>query len=223
MKRSPISEAEMAAAVVAELQRRGFDTYEEVYSGARCDIVGLNGPVVVAVECKTSLSLQLLDQMLGWKGHASFIIGAVPERGSSGKRAARTLLRHEGFGLWEARGRDRIDVWVKPRMFRQIDRRLRDACVSENRSGASLPAGSPGGGYFTPFRDTCNELLKIVNAHPDGIMLREALTLLDHHYSSDKVAMSSLPKLIRTGVIKGIRVNSGTPLKIYPEPREASA
>lgn len=214
MKRAVLSEAEMAATVVAELQRFGYETYEEVFTGNRADIVGVRGPVLAVVECKVSLSLQFLNQLLAWEGKANVIIGAYA-LGRFGV-AVHRVCRSAGIGLWQIDGPDIIATRVPPRLFRKIDARLRQALAPQNKSGASVPAGTNGGGYYTPFRDTCDALRKIVASRPEGMLLREALSQFSHHYASDKNAMAALPKLIRSGVIQGIRVDNGTPLKIFP-------
>lgn len=206
-----ISEADMAAVVVADMQRMGYETYEEVSVSNRADIVGVRGPVLVVVECKSSLTTQLMDQLLRWEGQAHLVIAAVGKWPSS---SAREFCRCKGFGIWQVGGRN-IQTLLSPKLTRRIAPTLRNALHPENKSGVSLPAGSPGGGYFTPFRGTCMELRRIVKDTP-GIELREALRQFAHHYASDRSAMVNLPSLIREGAVPGVRVETGKPLKLYP-------
>ena len=219
--RAPLSETELATTVLAELQRFGYETYEEVYAGNRADIVAVQGPVLAVVECKVSLSLKFLDQLLEWRGQANHIIAAYA--GGRYNGAFDFVCRSAGIGVWEVRGAQHIVIRCHPRLFRKTGSRLRRALSPQNRSGAGVSAGTNGGGYHTPFRETCQTLRAIVARHPDGILLRDALTQFNHHYSSNKVAMSSLPKLIRSGVIKGIREDLATPLKLYPAPIEVAS
>lgn len=210
------SEAEMARIVVTELQRLGYETYEEVSlgrGGQRADIVGVLGPIIAVVECKMSLSLKLLDQLTEWQGRAHRIIGAVPRyrRGATVHRYFRT----EGFGLWTvSRFEDGIDEQITPRLQRRVDMRIRRYLRPEQRSGEYARAGASGGGYYTPFRGTVRELEDLAREKP-GIELRQAVKEISHHYSSARTAMSSIPAMIRAGVILGLRVE-GSPLKLYP-------
>jgi hypothetical protein len=210
------AEADIARKVVTELQCQGYDTYEEVslgYGGQRADVVAVRGRLLMVVECKTSLSLRLLDQLTGWRGNAHYILGAVGT-GRCGS-AADGFLRGNGFGLWMVCYGE-IHEKVSPRLNRTIDDKcIRRALHEAQRSGAYARAGSMAGGYWTPFRETCSELLRVVKGSP-GIELREALKAIQHHYATTRSAASSVPPLIRSGVIDGLEVK-GVPLRLYPK------
>lgn len=214
-----LSEADMARAVVTELQRQGYETYEEVstgYGGRRADIVAVRKPIVMIVECKVSLSLKLLDQLSMWHGEANYTIGAVAA-GRIGV-AAKRYLRSQGLGLWKLVA-DEIHEEVAPRLHRHCRDRISDSLRPEQRSGEYAQAGSNGGGYWTPFRATCRDLCEAVKRNP-GIKLRDALLQIDHHYATTKSAMSALPALIQKGVVAGVRLDKGG---LYPaETRDAS-
>lgn len=210
------SESDMARVVVTELQRRGYETYEEVsigYGGKRADIVAVQGPITMIVECKLSLSLKLLDQLTDWIGWANYVVGAVEPR--RGGYAARRYCEREGLGIWKV-GSSVVDEWVPPRLCRRTTGHLRKYLAPEQKSGEYGRAGMNGGGYWTPFQSTCKALVDRVQANP-GIHLREALNSIRHHYASRTSAMSSLPPLIRRGVIAGIRLDeSDRSLRLYP-------
>lgn len=210
--RADISEAELARSVVTELQRQGFTTYEEVIGGygeKRADIVGVRGPVVAIVECKTSLSLRLLDQLAAWRGRAHLIIGACGF--ARGGESADRYCHLEGFGLWSVCGEE-VKERVAPRLWRHADCRIKAKLRDEQRSGEFAKAGTQGG-YWTPFGKTVRDLKIYAGQHP-GTELRTALHDIQHHYSSMRSAVSSIPALIRSGVIAGLKVD-GVPLKLY--------
>jgi hypothetical protein len=219
MKIERISEADMARGVISEMQRQGWTVYQEVstgYGGARADIVGIRGPLSIVVECKVSLSLKLLDQLIWWRarGAANFVVGAFG--GGKVGRCVTTLCQSQGIGLWAARPNG-IDERVAPRMQRKTSCGLRDYVREEHRSEQYAKAGSCGGGYWTPFRSTCAELERIVRENP-GIPLRDALQRIKHHYANQQSATSALPGLIRQGVVQGVRIDDSRPLKLYPQP-----
>lgn len=213
MKRSAdISEEYLARRVVTELQRQGFVTYEEVstgYGGKRADIVGVRGPVVAVVECKTSLSLKLLDQLAAWRGKAHLIIGA--HGFTRGGQSAERYCRLEGFGLWGV-GFEQIKESVAPVLYRSVQSGIRGKLRDQQRSGEYAKAGTQGG-YWTPFGQTVRDL-KIYAGQNPGAELRTALHDIQHHYHSIRSAVSAIPALIRSGVIKGLKVD-GNPLKLY--------
>lgn len=219
MKREPVfSEQQVARGAVAELQRMGYDVYQEVstgFSGRRPDIVGRRGRLVAVVECKTSLSLRLLDQLLQWVGSAHLVIGAVGN-GRVGPAVTR-FLRHEGIGLWYTTHEDSLSEQVAPRLYRQAaSYAITRFLAPEQRTGQYAAAGSRGGGYWTPFQQTVRALEDLVTVKNEaGIPLRDALKVIDHHYASSRSAMSAIPALIQKGVISTLRVE-GRPLRLYP-------
>lgn len=213
MKRWIEDEAMLASKVVAELQRQGFKTYEEVstgYGAKRADIVALRGPVVAVVECKVSFSMKLTDQLTGWLGLAHVVIGACgfTKLGI----ASRRYLRREGIGLWMV-GFDEIREEISPRLLRRADtRRIKRDLCPEMKSGEYAKAGTQGG-YWTPFQATCRDLKRVVAEH-DGIELRAALKAIKHHYANERSAVSSIPDIIKRGLLDGI-VCEGRPLRLY--------
>lgn len=213
------TEADLARTVVAELQRQGYETYEEVslaVQARRADVVGVRGPLVVVVETKAGLSLRLLDQLLAWRGEANLVIGAVAQGRIS--HAVEQFCRDQGFGLWQV-GAGGVNERIAPRLLRRAAwQRLRAALRPEHRSGEYAKAGTNGGGHWSPFRDTCRALRRVVQQHP-GIELRVALREIDHHYAGHKSAMGALPGLIRKGVVEGVRLDDddSRSLRLYPE------
>lgn len=207
------NEADLARAVVTELQRQGFETYEEVsmgYGEHRADIVAVRGPVFCVVECKVTFGLNLLNQLMRWLGGAHLVIGA---HGFAKKSvAAERMARHEGFGLWSI-GAEEINERVAPRLNRAASvRLLRLALREDHRSGEFAKAGSQGG-YWTPFRQTCRDLTAIVKEQP-GIELRAALKLVKHHYANERSAVSAIPTIIKRGLLPGMTAD-GKPLRLF--------
>jgi hypothetical protein len=222
------TEAALARLVVAELQRMGFETYEEVEAReGRADIVGRRGPVVLVAEVKQSLSLVLMNQVNRWRGAAHYVIGVVGRGRTDG--AALDWFTLRGLGLWECDhyGEGTVFVRAQPGLMRRADTTwIQQACIDETRSGSPFAAaGSVAGGYYTPFRRTALALVALVTDRP-GLTIREAVAALKasasgHHYSNDKTARSSLPALIRRGVIAGIRLDETT-LQLFPSTGDPS-
>jgi hypothetical protein len=71
-------------------------------------------------------------------------------------------------------------------------------------------AGSPTGGHWSAWRQTCAQLAAVVAAEP-GITLRLALgpDKMRHHYASNSSARSSLLRDITAGHLPGVRIGEG--------------
>ncbi|MFF0828791.1 hypothetical protein ACFYU8_17695 [Brevibacillus sp. NPDC003359] len=84
-----MNESDLYDPVKNWLEQREFIVYPEVYcprGGGRADIVVTSGPVVGVVEMKQSLTLDLIDQALRWRGHANYIWVAIPYKPNKYRR-----------------------------------------------------------------------------------------------------------------------------------------
>ena len=212
-KKSVVAETDLARIVVTELQRLGFDTYEEVsfgYAYKRADVVAVQGKWAFVVEVKTAFTLRLLEQARAWMLP---VLLAVPQCKHTWHA---WICERLGFGLWEIAGNEVRERCAPPRVWNQrafedIKRKLHD----EQRTGQYARAGAAGGGYYTPFQATARALVELVKERP-GMTVKEAVDALDHHYASATTARACLPRLIYRGIIKGIEVDDKRPMLLWP-------
>lgn len=204
----PIAESEIGAAMRTYFLDLGWEVFEEVkHRGYRADLVARSrGGITHVVECKTTLSWKLLEQAAYWHGRgvANMTSIAVPV-GKRGQFIADTMRLH-GIGMYEC-GRVEVRELVRPRLLR----RVRSGFDLREEHKTYLGAGSAGGGYWTPFRGTCDALTRFV-ARNGGCTMREAVSGITHHYGSSATARSSLARWIREGAIKGVELRDG---KLY--------
>ncbi len=217
------TEAHVAAAVVEWLRTSGWEVYQEVAHGPVADIVAVqeHGKTRICwiIECKTSVSLTLLDQALHWKRQAAahFVSIATPlPRGRYPSTVLATLLHDHDIG--------RIEVqhagYVYERRAAGFTRRLgehadiRRALREEQKT--HVAAGTANGGHWSDFKDTCRRVSEYVAAHP-GTTLKAMLDDVDTHYSSKASARSALAHWIEKGKVERVRLErSGRALLLYP-------
>jgi hypothetical protein len=201
------SEAELVEAARDWLRADGWDTYCEVApwgaGAARADIVATRGNLLAVIECKLSLSLALLEQCKTWTKYAHTVWGATPK----GKRSefAHEIAAMVGCGLVQIGGGDYPDsrVVVRPELRRRVDHeRIR------RHLGEAQAATAPGAShsYATPFTATCDRLRGLVRESGGRVAVKDAMSGLQHHYSSASCARHSLIERTERGVIKGLRV-----------------
>jgi hypothetical protein len=219
-------EQKYAQAVVEWLTAGGWEVYQEVVTACgRCDIVATKGPIRWAIEVKTSLNLAVLDQArqnLAWFHHSSIAVPAPARNIHSTPRTwelAHALAELLGFGvirivladkLGYSAGYRREGVVMQDKLPR-LNRRPGTVKLHEEQK-TWCAAGSSGGGHFTRFQQTVQRLTGVVKRSP-GIALKEAIKGTDHHYASVASATGAISKMIRGGIIEGLRLDNG---KLYP-------
>src|SRR3990167_10050555 len=97
-----MKETELAKPIIAYLEERGWNVYQEVL--IRCkvaDIVATFGKLTWVIECKTSMSLKLLEQIYCWRGRANFLSIAIPT--TVGDGFVKNLLINNKIGVLTVR------------------------------------------------------------------------------------------------------------------------
>lgn len=214
------SEAAMASVVVAFLQRNLWEVYTEVQlyaAGARADIVATrptqNGKIVHVIECKLSHGLSVMDQAIsGWHQIANLVSVATPNKITCGRSLR---LVHDYFGIGHLCVSESSCDWrIQPKIHRKCVGHW-DQVLTHNNQTA--PAGNANSDYYSRFRDTTDQLKRLIRSRP-GITMKEAAREIKHHYSSDGCAQASLLQWINRGVIKGIRTErNGRNLRLFYE------
>lgn len=230
-RRAHMTEQAVAELVVAYLEHAGADVYQEVeVSGGVADIVARVRAELWIVEVKTSLSLALIAQGMERRRLAHRVYLAAPH--TKNLREVSPLCEELGLGLldvregdagWEASrydyGHPRVRVAVESRRWNSRPVSLAAALRPEHKTHAK--AGAIGaGGRWTPFRETCSLLARLVERQP-GITLKEAIDSIKHHYSSKSSARIHLADFIQRGIVEGVELRRSHEthgaLHLYPK------
>jgi hypothetical protein len=236
------SEVDLGHAVVEWLKEAYplWEVYQEVRLGGQggsiADIVAvLREPFLVwVIECKLSLSLTLLDQAYKWTQEAHFISIAVPKSRTQNRwrqfhdgrnRITQRIMNLYGIGYIKVGNKDKpyIDSVkeIEPASlhrhkdhWRWLQDQWKGILQDEHKTYAT--AGSKNL-YWTPFKQTCDRLRYHVKTNP-GCSIKEAMTSIDHHYSSATTAVSSMRQWLSKGIVKGIRQEwDGKRIRLYAE------
>ena len=196
------TEEDLAARVVAWLQARSWEVYQEVDCRlGRADIVAVRGPLIHVIECKLAFGFPVLEQARRWLGHANLVSVATESR--SGRRDVCDIAC-EALGVGRLLvGHDVVEA-VSARMLRRVSRTIRNTLRPEHQTYAK--AGT-NGGYYSAWRGTCARLVEIVvaaNRHGLGISPKDAIAKIAHHYATDSSARSCLLREVRDGKVPGI-------------------
>lgn len=191
-------ESDLAAVVIAHLKMMKWDVYQEVQlhtMSTVADIVAVQGRVSWIIECKLTQSLAVMEQAWRWHGCANYVSIAVPAGHKKGRDFADKIL--EGFGIGRmavsVSGYDdnRVRESVRPRLNRKIYDPITKCLCEEHKSFAQ--AGSNEGSHWTPWQQTCRNIMLFVRDHP-GCTLKELMGGIEHHYGTESTARSCIAK-----------------------------
>ncbi len=227
MKRKwPPNEEALGVELVKYLTDLGWEVYQEVslgYGGNRADIVAVQNNLVWIIEFKTSLSLKLLEQCYNWKRYAHYVSAAIPTRRKLNELTfVNRLCKDYGIGImtigdpdkYTMSSRSNINELVISKLNRKAcTKRITDILSDEHKIWAK--AGNSTSKFYTPFQGTSRRVQDEVKARP-GIMLKELIESITHHYASDTTAKACISKYIQDGVIANIRYErDGKSLRFY--------
>lgn len=231
---SKIRETDIGAPVAAWLEETGWTVYPEVECwGSVADIVALRGPLVWVVECKTSLSLDVMRQAAEWRGLAHYRSIAVPfPTRSSNRNSGFTSQVLGAFGIGKflvrpnaesLRYAEAVEHRFAPRLDRAVKSdRLRNAVSDRHREECVPGQVSAKGARITAFSNTCRNARNFVSDNP-GCSMKELIDGIAHHYASDASARSAMSQWIRNGVVDGLEARrDGRRLRVYVVERRAA-
>ncbi len=225
--RWPQSETDVAGPIVEWLRDEAWEVYQEIQperNGPIADIVAIRDNVVWVIEAKRGVSLNLLKQAHGWRERADLISIAVPS--ANGCRVwdyVECVLQRDGIGAFGVNrpdsGKDRVEMLIRPRRFENADRSyFRQFIIPQHQDYAI--AGNAKGRRLTNFGITRMRVQHYVLSHP-GCRLAELVSNIDSHYSTEAVARRTIPRKIRDGSIRGVRIRKvNGRLKFYPIRKE---
>lgn len=215
-----VPETTVGTAVADWLKDLGWEVYPEVLvgkTGRAADIVATRGPLIWIVECKVSLSLEVITQAMMWRGFAHYRSVATLYTHRV-KTAAPRILKDYGIGLFYVDRRPPHEVLqpLTPRLERSVrPQTVRESLHELHKEWATPGQQSRRGGLLTPFALTSRAVQEYVRAHP-GCGLKELLGGIQHHYRTEATARSMIPQWIQSGVIPGLRVErEGRKIRLY--------
>ena len=220
-----MKETDLAQPVIAWLEAQHWDVYQEVLMhGGVADLVAKQGSLTWIVELRRTLGFDLLAQASHRMYWAHFVSVAVPVVQNSRARVeAEHVFRDRGLGILLVA--NHVKQVAEPRLNRSLSKfwrrhgSLSTYGLVEVRAEQKVMAraGTPNGGHWTPYRQTCTEVLRRVREKP-GLTTKEVFDHLKHHYASNAGARSSLLKWVLEDKVPGVVVRrEGRSFRWYPK------
>jgi hypothetical protein len=192
----PKSESDLAAKVIEWLEAQHWDVYQEVVfrgNGGRADIVAVRNGYLWIIETKTSLTFTVLSQASYWRSHFRSIAVPKSQDHNGGRGMAYQIAKdYLKIGVLEVNS-----LWVNevigPPLMREYHKFAKDMIGNLRPEHKTFcQAGSNGGGYFTPYRETMRDVQMYIASHP-GCKLKEIVDGLKHyHYRTKSSALTCI-------------------------------
>ncbi len=211
MAQIKLTEVDVAKPVVQWLKDFNWEVYQEVSPPhtSRCaDILAVQNNIVWIIEVKRSLSLSLLEQINHWKHKVHYVSIAIPQTKNRFDRTRHygfNLLKQNGIGCFSVTHRpciSKVREEVEPSLHRKVNcQYIIDSLMEEHKTFAE--AGNADGKRWTPFKHTCTNITRMVTENP-GILFKDLMINVTHHYASTNSARSSIKYWIESGIIDNI-------------------
>lgn len=205
------TEVELAAEVIRWLQDEGWTVYQEVevyQGGERADIVAVKGSVVSVIECKLTLTLDLIAQAEHWLGWAHMVSVATPRfmGRSRARRCGVKLLTMLGIGQitvdepWSViEGECRVRVSRKAKRRRKLPHveTLRGVLCPEHQTFAA--AGNAKGKRWSAYQASVAKVVALLAEDP-GLDARAIVKCLGKmHWASEAGARRGVEEAAARG------------------------
>lgn len=181
-----MKEVDLAEHVITWLQSQNWTIYQEVEFrrlGGRADIVAERHGILWIVETKMAMSLDVLNQATTWPVHYRSV--GVPSAKRSSHRDYRVAKDYYGVGVLEVGKSGMVNEVVRPPLYLKHNKTAKfmiSQLTEQHKTFAK--AGSSGGGYYTPYRNTMKTIQDIVKRNP-GITIDNVFEICGKmHYAS---------------------------------------
>lgn len=212
-----MTEVELAKKIILYLNDLKWDVYQEVQlhrNGPIADIVAVQNGLVWIIEVKKSFSLAVLDQILEWPYYGNYVsIAALPSKKDN--KFVLAFMKNYGIGhLVVSQFDNEVNEKIMPFFNRKAFKNsILKILKDEHKTFAE--AGNNYGKHFTPFQNTVFQIQTIVEQN-QGILFKDLLNRIKHHYHNNNTARACLLKWISDGILKGITIKKDNKdLKVY--------
>lgn len=240
-----ITEARLAAALIAVITQDGWDCYSEVQVesyGHRADVVAVKNGIVWVFECKLTANMDVLGQALRWVGRAHFVSICTPYGGINDPWSNRgkfivDWIKGHGIG-WLPIDVEPVEKAISdPRRSGSVHKLTGYGCRSINdleprlnrsahenakklRAGLysdmnNYVAGSGGSAYSTPFKRTMQDFDQHIQRFP-GEELGVLIERVQHHYNTRTSAIACIGNVVMSLKEKYRTEGSGRSMKVFP-------
>lgn len=206
------SEEEFAEIIVKWLKKNGWEVYQEVqlnrYGGSIADIVAKKNDKYWIIECKLNFGFGVMSQADEWKNFANYVSVAIPYTRKTLFRIKLCKLLNIGvltvtYNQW-LRDQSIDEYWQVDEDLKVTEQELKYKSLINQlteRHKTFAKAGNNYGKRITPFQLTKEKLINYVKEN-NGVLLKEAIKSINHHYAHNNSAKICLADLINRDVIK---------------------
>lgn len=199
-------EADLAKLAITYFEQMGYTIYKEVcLSGGgtiRADLYAKKDNETIAIEIKMNMNLKIIEQGFKWRPYANYTYIIIPYKSKTRNLFAEQICQDYGIGVLYYRTRlgiQQFEEMIKPTKTLypknpELYKEQLDSEASNNRSE-----------FVTPFKLTTKRLIDYVKLN-GKVTLHKAIENIEHHYKNNGSATNALKNMIKTGVIKELKL-----------------
>lgn len=199
------SEKELASYIITYYENLGYEIYKEVYNihkGNRADIIAIKNDEYIVIETKMSFGLTIIEQAFKWKENSHKTYICLPSTKRNSRYFGYNICSDYGIGIIEVSKSGNVRILkdsfknhspILPQIYEQ----------QKDQIAGSKPTKDS---YITPFKITVNLFKQYLEDKNELVKLTDVIKDINHHYSSDTSAKTSLMKMIKIGVIEDVEL-----------------
>jgi hypothetical protein len=190
-----IKESDLFEPVKNWLEDIGYEVFAEVQAwSGRADIIGRRRPAIAAVELKTSLTMELVEQAVKWRHFCHYIYIAIPRRTKPVPKFINKILSENRIGILEVSRTGSVHTIQQARFNRPYqdvrNSRFNWDTILKEEHKTWLEGGSAGGGYVTGYKLMMNRIAAYLRRQKDWVTIDEILEHCETYYASPKSSLS---------------------------------
>lgn len=208
MKKAKIPEQELAARTIAALNAYGWECYQEVrprFTDCTLDVLAVQRPLYIAIECKTRVNFELLIQAQGWRSYAHYVYAVVPgwvaasDNAKIFKACGVHLIGLDEIESSHPMTRSPVNCWLP--MNRHAKVKVWEPFLRpQYRAYTDGCAGCAGAPKLTRYRCTIIDLTEMVRSCP-GIRVKTLVEKVPTHWASPRAAAGRIIELAAQGAL----------------------
>ncbi|CCH01935.1 hypothetical protein FAES_3929 [Fibrella aestuarina BUZ 2] len=200
-----MKETQLGDVVVKYFTAPGQEVFCEVPCSGIIDIMLKSGPILTAIELKTTFGLAVIEQAHKNRmyAHYSYVAVPTPKRHGPVNHFATRICTEFGIGILTVNvDNGGVQEVLAPKLRRRIVTPTLPEFCKLNQAGVQH-------GRWTSFGWFVDDMKTQLRRHPEGLTHKQLFEYCARHYHTPSSLKSCIQRYIGSGVVEGIKYEKG--------------